>query len=89
MAKNRTYSVKLIAAEVSETGRVVQCVITDFVSAPKQTAEAGSLSELESKVRDMAQQFGQSCAVHIDVARGERKPGGFDAFTHKLQGVRV
>lgn len=89
MATPRTYTVVMIPAEVSDAGRVLSCVITQFVTVPKKRLMASSLSDLESKLREMALEFGQSCALSIDVPRGDRKPPGFDAFKSKLQGIKI
>lgn len=89
MAKLRTYTVKMIPAQVSDSGRVLSCMVTDFVRVSPTVITAASLDEMEAQVRLLAEQFGQSCAVHIDVPRGQRKPPGFDAATLKLEGIKI
>jgi len=83
MAKMRTYVVSFTPAERTANGYTT--TLTLMASADRHEVQAATLPELESAVRKMAAEFGQTCIPYVGLKdRYERKPTGFDAWRDSI-----
>ena len=89
MAKSYTYLVSFNRAE--RTPRGFYWVTFDMASpSVRHEVVASSFPALESEVRRLALEFGQTCSPYIRLKdQAARKPAGFDAFTETLNIIDV
>lgn len=79
MAKTRTYIVSFNRAK--RTDRGYYQVSFDMTEASvNHRVTTDSFPKLESEVRRLAHEFGQTCSPYIRLPKGERNPPGFEAF---------
>lgn len=84
MATARNYVVSFSPAERTAHGFRVSMSL--MIGNTKHEITAASFTDLETQVRKLAAEFGQTCKPYIRLKNErERKPNGFDAFTEKLR----
>jgi hypothetical protein len=88
MAKTRDYLVSFSPAQRTAHGFTANLSLLG--GGENHTVTADSFPSLESRVRELARQFGQTCAPYIRLKdRKERKPAGFDDFCDRLRLIDV
>lgn len=79
MAKVNTYLVGFCPAQQTEMGLTME--ISTMARATAHEVSAASFADLETEVRRLAHEFGQSCTPIIRLKdRNARKPSGFDSW---------
>jgi hypothetical protein len=88
MATLRTFLVNLSPAKRTTHGFTAE--LSYAMGQTPHEVTVDSFAKLESEVRRLAQEFGQTCAPFIRLKdRGARKPVGFDRFTDSLRIIDV
>lgn len=84
MATVRTFLVNLSPAQRTATGFTSE--LLHVMGQKPHEVTADSYAKLESEVRRLAREFGQTCAPYIRLKDPKaRKPAGFDRFTNSLR----
>jgi hypothetical protein len=79
----RTYLVSFTPA--TRTAHGFTSTISLLAGAKDHTVEAASFASLESEVRRLAHEFGQTCTAYVRLKdKRERNAPGFDAWDRKL-----
>jgi len=83
MPAPRTYFVSFTPAEKTDYG--FKNTVSLSAKRENHTVTADNFAALETEVRRLAREFGQSCCPYIRQPQGERKAPGFDKWEATMQ----